>query len=129
MGVVFFHRPKGFRPSFFEKAAGRVLAGERKSDFSVSLVFVSKKESRELNFRYRRQNEPTDVLSFPSDEERYLGELVICPACVQKGEKGLSRAVIHGLLHLLGYEHEAGQKKAFLMKQKEERYLNQRTNG
>ena len=129
MGVVFFHPPQGFRTSFFKEVVEGVLAKERKSDFSVSLVFVNEKESQELNLRYRHKSKATDVLSFASNEEKYLGELVICPACVQKGEKELLRVVIHGLLHLLGYEHEASQKKAFVMKQKEERYLNQGTNG
>jgi probable rRNA maturation factor len=63
---------------------------------------------RELNREHRDKDSPTDVLSFPIDEDepvagpRELGDVVICPEHTQD----LVEAVVHGVLHLAGYDHE-----------------------
>jgi probable rRNA maturation factor len=62
---------------------------------------------RELNREHRGEERATDVLSFPVDEEeppgpRELGDVVICP----ERTEDLTEAVIHGVLHLCGYDHE-----------------------
>ena len=63
---------------------------------------------RELNREHRALDEPTDVLSFPVDEAgpaagpRELGDVFICPAHTED----LPEAVVHGVLHLCGYDHE-----------------------
>jgi len=63
---------------------------------------------RELNREYRGRDEPTDVLSFPVDEAapaagpRELGDVIICPDHTED----LTEAVVHGVLHLCGYDHE-----------------------
>ena len=63
---------------------------------------------RELNRDYRGRDEPTDVLSFPVDEAapaagpRELGDVIICP----EHAEDLTEAVVHGVLHLCGYDHE-----------------------
>jgi GTP-binding protein Era len=72
---------------------------------------VDSRRIRELNRHYRGRDEPTDVLSFPVDESRpsagprELGDVVICPQ--QAGD--LEEAVVHGVLHLAGYDHETDQ--------------------
>jgi probable rRNA maturation factor len=64
---------------------------------------------RELNREHRSLDEPTDVLSFPVDGTapaggpRELGDVVICP----EHTEDLNEAVVHGVLHLCGYDHEA----------------------
>jgi probable rRNA maturation factor len=64
---------------------------------------------RELNREHRGRDDPTDVLSFPVDETgptagpRELGDVVICP----DHTTDLTEAVVHGVLHLCGYDHEA----------------------
>jgi probable rRNA maturation factor len=64
---------------------------------------------RELNREHRGRDNPTDVLSFPVDETgptagpRELGDVVICP----DHASDLTEAVVHGVLHLCGYDHEA----------------------
>jgi probable rRNA maturation factor len=64
---------------------------------------------RELNREHRDRDSPTDVLSFPVDEggaaagPRELGDVVICP----EHTENLAEAVVHGVLHLCGYDHEA----------------------
>jgi probable rRNA maturation factor len=69
---------------------------------------VDSERIRELNRDYRGRDEPTDVLSFPVDEAapavgpRELGDVIICPEHTQD----LTEAVVHGVLHLCGYDHE-----------------------
>jgi probable rRNA maturation factor len=69
---------------------------------------VDPERIRELNRDYRGRDEPTDVLSFPVDEAapavgpRELGDVIICPEHTQD----LTEAVVHGVLHLCGYDHE-----------------------
>ena len=84
----------------------------------LTVVFLNNKQMQTYNRKYRKKNYPTDVLSFPVNEvvdgERYLGDLLISvpKAASQAVEKGhsLSRELrillLHGILHLLGYDHE-----------------------
>lgn len=81
-------------------------------DFCV--VLVSDKKIKELNRKFRNKNYPTDVLSFSYDDPNFLGEVVISLETAQKQakENGLSfetevkQLVLHGVLHLCGYDHE-----------------------
>ena len=92
--------------------ARRVLAAEGVDDGELGLAFVAPEESRALKQEHLGIDEATDVLSFPLDGRealpaglpRALGDLVICPQVV--GEEW-RRPLVHGLLHLLGYEHGA----------------------
>jgi probable rRNA maturation factor len=86
------------------RAAGS--AGVR--DGHVAVEFVDARRISELNARYRGRRGPTDVLSFPIDGahpvegERELGDVVICPEHTVDPRE----AVVHGVLHLLGMDHE-----------------------
>jgi len=99
-----------------------------KKDLSVALI--GQKRIKELNKIYRKKDQPTDVLAFKDNES--LGEIIICPAQVRKNakrfnssfKKELARVLIHGFLHLLGYDHEKGGKEEKKMRKKEEYYLN-----
>ncbi|MFN7825729.1 MAG: rRNA maturation RNase YbeY [Pseudobdellovibrionaceae bacterium] len=79
----------------------------------ITLVFLSEKKARELNQAYRQKDYATDVLSFEGDEFS-LGELIFCEKVIlrQAREHGLkpleewAYLLIHGVLHLLGYDHE-----------------------
>jgi probable rRNA maturation factor len=70
---------------------------------------VDEQRIRELNREHRGKDSPTDVLSFPIDEDepvagpRELGDVVICP----EHTEDLVEAVVHGVLHLCGYDHES----------------------
>jgi probable rRNA maturation factor len=87
------------------------------------IAFVTSAEIKALNKTYRGKNKPTDVLSFESDDETSLGELAISPEVisVQAREHGLlvreelGYMVLHGFLHLLGYDHETSEKDAARM--------------
>lgn len=129
---------------FFKKVAKIVLKGENKKDTDLSIALVGQGRIRELNKKYLGKNRTTDVLAF-SNKEIGLGEIVICLKEVKKNakrylpsqifqdktwegetfEKELSRILIHGLLHLLGYEHEISLEKAKQMEKKQEYYLSQ----
>lgn len=84
------------------------------------VVFLDAPQARQLNKKFRGKNYPTDVLSFNSDDPDCLGELVLCPQVLQAQAKehGLSLRhetgylVLHGVLHLLGFEHERGGSEA-----------------
>jgi probable rRNA maturation factor len=77
-------------------------------DGHVAVAFITPEEIAALNVEHRGKNGPTDVLSFPVDEdgavvgERELGDVVICP----EHTEDLTEAIVHGVLHLVGMDHE-----------------------
>jgi len=106
---------------FLRGLAMKVLQGENKKIVDLSIALVGQGRIRELNKKYRKKNKVTDVLSFQYDKS---GEVIICLREVKKNakkfgstyKKELARVLIHGTLHILGYDHEK-------MKKKEVRYL------
>jgi probable rRNA maturation factor len=114
---------------FLENIVERVLKGEKKKIKELSLALVEKERIKELNKTYRAKNRPTDVLAF--NDKKELKEIIISPSEVKKNakkfkisfKKELTRVLIHGLLHILGYEHEKNHKQAEIMEKKQEKYL------
>jgi probable rRNA maturation factor len=105
-------------------------------DAELSILFVDDKQIQELNYQYLGRNKPTNVLAFPMREGQFsslhphlLGDLVISThtAKRQSNQFGLSRMemvtllMIHGILHLIGYDHEKTKKeaRAMALKQRE----------
>jgi probable rRNA maturation factor len=96
--------------------ATNALAAIGSSDFSATIAFVSDKRIRELNRQFRGVDKATDVLSFPDDgpDKQNLGDIAISTetAARQAKDNGLSfdnevaQLILHGLLHLSGYDHE-----------------------
>lgn len=135
---------------FFKKIAKNVLKEEgRERKMGLSIILVSPWRIKELNKRYRKENRVTDVLSFgqelnskrlkfPSLPNEYfeLGDVVICLSQIRKNarkfdlsfKKELVLVLIHGILHLLGYDHEKSDKEAKKMKEREKQYLKQSLN-
>ena len=72
----------------------------------VSVVLVGPHTIRDLNLRFRKKDEPTDVLSFEVDGPygEMVGEIVICPECASP-QMGVEELVVHGALHLSGMDH------------------------
>ncbi len=112
-----------------------VLDGENVADAEISLAFVDNPTIHRLNQRYLQHDEPTDVLSFPLSEPSaatLAGELVLGVevAAEQAAGRGhdvqaeLILYVIHGLLHLCGYDDDDDADRA-AMRQRERHYLRQ----
>ena len=90
------------------------VAGGR--DWDVSVFFCGDRRMAGLNRRWRRKNGPTDVLSFPAggSSDRFLGDIVISvPYATRQARRRsdppsreMDRLLVHGYLHLLGYDHE-----------------------
>jgi len=100
-----------------------------KQDCEIGIACVDLDQSQQLNLEYRRKDKPTNVLSFPSEipEEilpmlaaRPLGDLVICiPVVLQEAAEQhkvpvehFTHMLVHGTLHLLGYDHEISDEDA-----------------
>ncbi|KRI62823.1 rRNA maturation RNase YbeY [Acinetobacter pittii] len=100
-----------------------------KEDCEIGVACVDLDESQQLNLQYREKDKPTNVLSFPSDipEEVLpmlaalpLGDLVICiPVVLQEAleqkktaQNHFAHLLVHGVLHLLGYDHETSDEDA-----------------
>ncbi len=93
-----------------EALASRVLAVEGVTDGELGIAWVGSDEMRTLKREHLGIDEATDVLSFPLDgrddlpdgEPRALGDVVLCPEVVGESWR---EPLVHGLLHLLGYDH------------------------
>ena len=100
----------------WETFAARATAAIGNSDSSVTIAFVSDKTIRQLNRQFRGFDKATDVLSFPSADVdgSNLGDIAISvdTAAKQAKENGLAfeeeiaQLILHGLMHLSGYDHE-----------------------
>jgi probable rRNA maturation factor len=109
--------------------ARRCLAGEGRGDVELSLSFVGEEEMSDLHLRYLGEEGPTDVLSFGLDPEdgEPLGDVVICPAHAARNaaEAGddvdaeLRLVLVHGILHLLGYDHVDDDDRAEMWSRQE----------
>ncbi len=86
---------------------------------TVGVVIIGNANMKALNKKYRRKNKVTDVLSFSGDHD-FLGDIVLCLPQIQKQAKEhqlseveeFTYLLIHGLLHLLGYDHEVSASEA-----------------
>lgn len=111
---------KGLTSSFIENLVLQVFSHlQIQNDLDLSIVIDSDEFIQCLNRDFRGLDEPTDVLSFPSDEidpqtnRRYIGDIIISfPRVIEQSTKcnhptqdELTLLLIHGVLHLLGYDH------------------------
>lgn len=105
--------------------ARSTLAHEGAGPVELSVSLVNAEEMAELHVKYAGETGPTDVLSFTMDEEGLLGDVVICPevAKAQSSDLGaeLRLLLVHGILHLLGYDHQEDEERT-AMWQRQERY-------
>ena len=111
----------GVSDSEIDRVVAAVLLAEAIGEVEVGVIIVGESDMQDLNREHREQDSATDVLSFPIDEDeslpgvpRMLGDVAIClPVLLaQATEREVSPAaeltdlLIHGVLHLLGYDHE-----------------------
>ena len=108
------------------KTAEKFLLSRKLGEKEVSLAFIDDKEMRRLNRNYRKKDKTTDVLSFAGegDDHDFFGEIVISPAQIKKQAKEngntfqgeLIFILVHGLLHLAGYNDETEKDRIKMIK-------------
>ena len=109
----------------FAAWAGATLEYAREGAVDLVIRVVDEAESRTLNATYRHKDKPTNVLSFPFElppgiDDDHLGDLVICAGVVirEANEQGKdaeahwAHMTVHGVLHLLGYDHQNDEQAA-----------------
>ncbi len=93
--------------------AARAAARYEKRSGAVSLLFTNDDTIQRLNREFRGVDKPTDVLSFPSDETGFLGDIAISVPCAERQaeeyghsrEREIAFLTVHAMLHLFGYDH------------------------
>ena len=111
------------------RKAARAAAGKRTQSLTIALA--DDRRVRALNARDRKKDKPTNVLSYPSGERAFLGDVVLARQTVWREARQqrktpsdhVSHLVVHGTLHLRGYDHETGEADAERMEALERRIL------
>ena len=111
------------------RKAARAAAGNRTQSLTIALA--DDRRVRALNARDRKKDKPTNVLSYPSGERDFLGDVVLARQTVWREARQqrktpsahVSHLVVHGTLHLRGYDHETGEADAERMEALERRIL------
>ena len=127
--------------SWIEEKAKRILEILGIENSELSVLITGDEEIRELNKTYRGKDRPTDVLSFPMgdriDGKLILGDVVISLDTAQRQAKDLGhsledeveRLLAHGIIHLLGYDHELGGEEERKFRELEEKVRAQLGRG
>ncbi len=104
--------------------ARRTLEAEGTAGVELSVLLVTEGEMAQLHQRYLGEAGATDVLSFSMDEEGLLGDVVICPAVAASQNPDAAAEVrlllVHGILHLLGYDHQKEEDRREMWRRQEE---------
>jgi rRNA maturation RNase YbeY len=118
-----------------QKRLEQIIKKSRKPVRQVNLTLLGAPAMKRLNQKYRGKNYVTDVLSFPAPAPirkiGFIGELVICLPVLKAQARGqkhsplreLDVLLVHGFLHLMGFDHEKGPKEAARMARAEKRLL------
>ncbi len=122
--------PKGVKAKV-RKISESALRGLGYGDSELSVLVTGNDEIRALNKEYRKIDKATDVLSFPMEDTEMLGDIVISYEKMLSQarefrvtvDEELGRLLVHGLLHLIGYDHVKGGRQAKEMREKEEESL------
>ena len=98
----------------------------KRKNQEFSILLTSNKKMKNLNFKFRKKNKPTDVLSFQSNNKIYIGDIAISYEIVNKRSKQSNFLIefdkmwIHGLLHLLGYNHNKQKDYEQMLKREQD---------
>ncbi len=111
------------------RKAARAAIGRK--DRSLTVALADDKRVRALNRRDRKKDKPTNVLSYPSGEKSFLGDVVLARQTIWREARSQKKApadhlahlVVHGTLHLLGHDHETSEADAERMEALERRIL------
>ena len=118
---------RGINAGRVRRAVANTLTAEKVKRKSVSVLLTGNRESRRINRRYLKHDDATDVISFGSGEKNYLGDIVVSAELAGSFSRKLripyrqelSRYVVHGTLHLLGYEDRSKKGKIRMMRRQE----------
>jgi len=107
----------GLDSQSLESIANDILEKLKIKNFNnlIEVFLVTNDKIRDLNKTHRKKDEATDVLSFPQEQfpaagEQVLGTIFIAPEFAKNEEVSCEELFVHGVLHLLGYDHEANKK-------------------
>jgi probable rRNA maturation factor len=121
-----------FDQARLDRLAVAILAAVRETSAELNILFVGDRQMRAFNRQYRGKDRTTDVLAFamreaPPFSRRLLGDVVIAvPTAARQARQGrrsldeeLTILLVHGILHLCGYDHERSEKEAHRMHRRE----------
>ncbi|MBV2167565.1 MAG: rRNA maturation RNase YbeY [Bdellovibrio sp.] len=111
---------QGWIENLVKELQKRRLIKASRPQKEFTLVFLDKKPAQKINKEFRGKDYATDVLSFDSMDPSSFGELVLCPEVLKRQAQEhklsyqveLGYMILHGTLHLLGYDHETNEKDA-----------------
>ena len=115
---------------YFKKKLKRLSSYKNfeNKNHEFSVLLTDNKKMRDLNFKFRKINKSTDILSFPlktKSKKNYLGDIAICFEIIKKRSKvscfnhELDKMWIHGYLHLLGYDHKKSKDYQLMIKRED----------
>lgn len=129
----------GIKEAQIKKWAGMIFKFLKIKDAGISVAVVDNKAIKKINRQYRNKNKPTDALSFrekesagfPGSAKNFLGEIIISfEKTIEEAkedketvEETFKKLLAHGILHLLGYDHEKSKKEEKKMLELQERIL------
>ena len=102
--------PENYLEKKLKKISKKPYFKKKKQEFSILLT--NNKKMKNLNFKFRKKNKPTDVLSFQTNDNIYIGDIAISYEIVNKRSKlsnffiEFDKMWIHGYFHLIGYDHK-----------------------
>ncbi|MBT5824436.1 rRNA maturation RNase YbeY [Candidatus Peregrinibacteria bacterium] len=137
MKLIYLSKADTVEQSIFEEILKRLPElKENISGTTVELLITNNDEIQTLNAKYRQKDYPTDVLSFPFSDGDSIGQIVIsvdkakeqAKELGQSQEEELQFLFAHGLLHLLGYDHEDPEDEKIMLA-KAYKLLNRKNNG
>ena len=117
--------PENYLEKKLKKLSKKPYFKKKKQEFSILLT--NNKKMKNLNFKFRKKNKPTDVLSFQSNDNIYIGDIAISYEIVNKRSKlsnffiEFDKMWIHGYFHLIGYDHK--KLKDFKKMSKKENFV------
>lgn len=131
--VAFAGERRGLALSTTRRIVNCVLLGEGSAPSTVTVTFMSAARMRGLNKRTFGRDHATDVIAFDMHHDsRLIADIYICPGVARRSARNydteyreeLVRLVVHGLLHILGYDHPSGRERtASRMWSQQERYV------
>ena len=126
--VRFQKRFLGINARWVRRILSKTLAFEKKINWSINVFLTDNKQIRKINKRFLKHDYATDVISFGLDESDYLGDLAVSVQMAKSVaaklgisfKEELARYLVHGTLHLLGYDDKNSKDKKRMFKRQED---------